>query len=147
MVLIGEARDFTPVARVLQDGPAGDFIGTYWGILYLISERFRQLLLDQGITGWSAEPLSITHGSRVMEAWLLSISGRCGPVFGAGGVQGESIPSIGHFLDSMQWDGSDMFVPDNLNAIYVTQECAELLRSGGLTNLEIELAGLEALST
>jgi hypothetical protein len=145
MVLTGQARRFPLIARVLQEGPVGDLIGTYWGIIYLISDRFVKLLTGNNISGWQVEPISIARGSASMSAWLLMLTGRCGPVFGVGGETSDSIPSVGQFLDPTRWDGSDMFTPDNLSAVFMTLECAQKLEQGGLTNLEIEHAGLEAL--
>jgi hypothetical protein len=145
MVLTGQARRFDLIARVLQEGPVGDLIGTYWGMIYLISDRFRNVLIENNISGWRVDPISITRGSGFMSAWLLIITGRCGPVFGVGGEESDRVPSVGQFLDPTRWDGSDIFTPDNLSAVFMTTECSQKLEQAGLTNLEIEHAGLEAL--
>jgi len=52
---------------------------------------------------------------------------------------------VGNFLDPVQWDGSDIFVTENHNAIFVTQRCAEILQTIGLSNLELREEGLEPL--
>jgi hypothetical protein len=78
--------------------------------------------------------------------WLLSIAGACGPLFGVGGGPLAGGPRIGTFLDGAQWDGSDFFMADN-SSIFVVGSTAEKIQQLRLSNVALESAGLEPLST
>jgi hypothetical protein len=79
------------------------------------------------------------------QLWLLSISGKCGPLFGVGGTPLKDGPKFGTFIDPGRWEGSDFFMPDNSNATYVVGSAAERLQELRLTNVSFEPAGLQPL--
>jgi hypothetical protein len=133
--LRGEAR---------QTGPIRDLVGTYDGVLYLISPAFAMALRAYGAKGWDAVPVDIP-GVRG-ELSLLVGTGRVGPVLYATERAPIGGSKVGAFLGRKRWDGSDLFVPDNENVILVTDRLAEHLRRSRLANLELEPAGLEALA-
>jgi hypothetical protein len=56
-------------------------------------------------------------------------------------------PRIGTFLDGAQWDGSDFFLADNNNSIFVVGSTGERIQQLRLSNVAIESASLEPLST
>jgi hypothetical protein len=77
--------------------------------------------------------------------WLLSISGRCGPLFGVGG---EPLPGglpLGQFIDPGRWDGSDFFMADNNNSIFVSGSAAAKVDRARLSNVAFEPASLEPI--
>lgn len=76
---------------------------------------------------------------------LLSISGRCGPMFGVGGDPYPGIASVGSFIDPARWDGSDFFIADNNNEILIVSATAKRLQQLSLSNVVMEEAGLESI--
>lgn len=76
------------------------------------------------------------------ELWLLVVTGRAGPILGAGGILREGLDPIDQALDGSDWDGSDMFVPANRNVILLTDGAARRLKSARLRNVLFEPAGL-----
>jgi hypothetical protein len=65
--------------------------------VYLVSERFRRSVENLGVTGLFTTPVEVEGVQSNL--WLLSISGRCGPVFGVGGEPLPGRPPLGQFID------------------------------------------------
>jgi len=116
-LLTGDFGGQPLVGVVHQPGRPRDLVGTYWAGVYLVSERFRRSMSDLGATGWFTTPVHVEGVPS--QLWLLSISGRCGPLFGVGGDPYPSGPDIGTFIDPAWWDGADFFMADNNNSIHV----------------------------
>jgi hypothetical protein len=95
--------------------------------VYLVSEHFRRSLIDLGASGWFTTPVQV-EGIQ-SQLWLLSISGRCGPLFGVGGDPYPSGPDVGTFIDPARWD--------------VVGSTAERIDELRLSNVVLESAGLE----
>jgi hypothetical protein len=130
-------------AQPRQVGEVHDIVGTFDGVLFLIGPAFVDALRAFGATGWNAIPVDVTGITADLS--LLVASGRVGPVLRASENEPIGGFTFGRFLATDWWDGSDVFVPDNQNAILITDELATHLRERRLTNLELEPAGLEAL--
>jgi hypothetical protein len=109
--------------------------------VYLVSGHFRRSLIDLGASGWFTTPVQVEGVQS--QLWLLSISGRCGPLFGVGGDLYPSAPDVGTFIDLARWDGADFFMADNNNSIHVVGSTAERIRELRLSNVVLESAGLE----
>jgi hypothetical protein len=124
-LLTGDFGGRPLVGTVRQSGPPQDLVGTYWAGVYLISDHFHQSLRDVGASGWFSTPVQV-EGVQ-WQLWPLSISGRCGPMFGVGGDPYPGIPGIGSFIDPARWDGSDFFMADNNNEILVVSATAKRL--------------------
>jgi hypothetical protein len=77
------------------------------------------------------------------QLWLLSITGRCGPLLGVGGDPLENGTEIGTFIDPVQWDGKDFFMAENNNGIFVLGSTAESIQDLHLSNVAFEHAGLQ----
>jgi hypothetical protein len=75
----------------------------------------------------------------------LSISGKCGPLFGVGGDPYPSGPDVGTFIDPARWDGADFFMADNNNSIHVVGSMAEGINELRLSNVVFESAELESV--
>ena len=144
-LLTGDLGGRPLVGIVRQRGRARDLVGTYWAGVYLVSEYFRRSLAEIGATGWFTTPVRVEKVPSPL--WLLSIAGTCGPLFGVGGEPLAGGPRIGTFLDGAQWDGSDFFLADNNNSIFVVGSTAERIQQLRLSNVALESAGLEPLST
>jgi hypothetical protein len=133
-------RPLTGTAR--RQGRAGDLVGTYWAGVYLVSERFRASVAELGASGWSTTPIHVPGVDVPLS--LLSITGKCGPLVGAGGEQTEGT-ALGTFIDPQLWDGSDFFLASNNNSTFVIGSVANAIQRMGLANVAFEPAGLQAL--
>jgi hypothetical protein len=129
-------------AAVKQSGPVGDLIGTFWATVYVITSRFRDALEKSEINGWRAHPITLRSPRQIdSEVSLLVVTGRAGPVFGAGGIVREDLDPVGQYLDINDWDGSEIFVPANRNVILLTERAAQALQAARLRNVVLEPAG------
>jgi hypothetical protein len=142
-LLSGSLADQPLTGTARRHGRVGDLVGTYWAGVYLVSERFRESVAELGASGWSTTPIQVP-GVEV-PLLLLSITGKCGPLFGVGGEQTEGGPAIGTFIDPQLWDGSDFFLPSNNNSIFVIGSVADAIQRVRLANVAFEPAGLQAL--
>ena len=140
-LLTGEFGDQPLVGVVRRPGWPGDLVGTYWAGVYLVSEHFRRSITDLGATGWFTTPVPV-EGIQ-SQLWLLSISGRCGPLFGVGGDPYPGGPNVGTFIDPARWDGADFFMAYNNNSIHFVGSTAERIHELRLSNVVLESAGLE----
>lgn len=100
-LLRGSYRGALPLtATVKQAGRQGDLIGTFWANVYAITARFSDSLQRLGITGWGVLPISVAESSPSISGLsLLTVTGRSGPIIGAGGVDRPGVDSIGQYLD------------------------------------------------
>ena len=142
-LLTGEFGGQPLVGVVRRPGRPRDLVGTFWAGVYLVSEHFRRSLIDLGASGWFATPVQVEGVQS--QLWLLSISGRCGPLFGVGGDPYPSGPDVGTFIDPARWDGADFFMADNNNSIHVVGSTAERIHELRLSNVVLESAGLEPI--
>lgn len=105
---------------------------------YLISDRFRDALEQEGITGWKCYPVEIydKKGNLVHGYNGFSVTGR------AGKMQEHKVPpvelgyhpeSYGCYFDSDSWDGSDIFNTENSNYLIVTERFIEVIRKYKIT--------------
>ena len=132
------------VADVLKRGPIVDLIGTTRVALRVISDRFRQFLVDVAVTGWRSLQVELKPETGP-QLHLLIVTGRCGPEYGGEGFRPPGLPPLGLFLDSRQWDGCDFFMPSNASPVLLTGRAAVLLKRRRLRNIAIEPASYEAL--
>jgi hypothetical protein len=102
-LLSGSLADQPLTGTARRQGRVGDLVGTYWAGVYLVSERFRESVAELGASGWSTTPIQVP-GVEV-PLLLLSITGKCGPLFGVGGEQTEGGAAIGTFIDPQLWEG------------------------------------------
>jgi len=127
-------------ARVLKHGRIGDLFGTGWATLHVISERFRQLLDLNQLTGSRALPVEIIDYVLDMPVYLLAVTGRCGSEYGSGGRYRPGLPPFGMFLDPLEWDGSDLFTPTNSGVVLFGARAANVVRRARLRNVQLEPA-------
>jgi hypothetical protein len=144
-LLRGEYQGSIPLpAVVVQEGPVGDLVGSSWAHVYAVTPRFLNTLEEAGVTGWSRLPIALEGTDRgTLDLWLLGVTGRSGPIYGVGGSPRLDVDSFGQYLDSAEWDGSDMFVPSNRRVILITGRAASKLERASLRNVALEPAGIE----
>jgi hypothetical protein len=146
-LLFGEYRGPLPLTAVVkQGGPIGDLVGTFWASVFLMSDRLSKALEELRVSGWRALPITVTGGPDLDERLaLLAVTGRAGPVYGAGGQTHPDVDAIGQYLDPREWDVSDLFLPANRRSILVTGPAAEKIARLGVSNLDLQSAGIEPL--
>jgi hypothetical protein len=144
-LLTGNFESQALVVTVRRPGRVRDLVGTYWAGVYLVSEHFRHSVSGLGASGWSTTPVRVEDiESRL---WLLSITGRCGPLRGVGGEPIKGGPKVGTFIDPAGWDGTDFFMAENNNAIFVLGSTADRVQHLHLSNIAFEPSGLQPYPT
>ncbi len=143
-LLSAEYRGALPLpAAVGQRGRLGDLVGTFWATVYLVSDRFKEVLEGAALSGWTTFP--VAPRERLESGlWLLGVTGRCGPVYGVDGVARAGLDPVGQYLDPDEWDGADVFLPRNRNVVLLTPEAGRVLGRARLMNVDLEPGGLEA---
>jgi hypothetical protein len=59
------------------------------------------------ISGWRSYPVKVQNDQPTNEPLaLLAVTGRAGPIYGAGGESQPGMNLIGQYLDPEEWDGS-----------------------------------------
>lgn len=144
-LLTGNFESQALVPTVRRPGRVRDLVGTYWAGVYLVSEHFRRSVTRLGASGWSTSPVPVEGID--FPLGLLSITGRCGPVRGVGGEPIEDGPTFGTFIDPAEWDGTDFFMAENSNAIFVLGSTAKSIQRLHLSNVAFESSGLQPYPT
>lgn len=121
-----------------------DLLGTGYVGLFLISDRLKNILIENHFTGWQSFPVFLrdSHSQPVDGFSGLSVVGRSGPT-----RVNESDRIItsdkwddgynGYAIDD--WDGSDIFLPqDRLLQIHVTERVYKTLNAEKITNIHCE---------
>ena len=121
----------------------------------VISERFLNVLRENGFTGFEVSETEPRYGNVTMEGdlikekyYLLKVTGRCGPVCD---MSGEPLPycrkcnrmigctgliTTGFTFNTNKYDGSDIFAFDNLSHIpIVSERIKDVLIKSKLKNL------------
>lgn len=110
--------------------------------LYLISDRFKSILNESGLTGWKSYPILLydKKGSRIDGYSGFSITGRAGNMhkFDTPPIElGYSPKSDGYYFEFDELDGSDIFrvFPHH---IIITKRFAEVLLNHKVSGIEID---------
>ena len=123
---------------------------------YLISDRFRDALEKEGITGWKCYPVEIydKKGNLVHGYNGFSVTGRAGKMqeYDVPPVElGYDLESYGYYFEYDSWDGSDIFNTENSNFLIVTERFIEVIRKYKITACHFarltEYGSLRKLST
>lgn len=121
-----------------------DFVMVTAG-LNLISEKVYNLLMDNHITGWKGIP-AIIHKHEDLKYYLLTITGRCGPIDESKTrivdsttlFPGQTAKAYqGLFFSEDSWDKSDMFVSEFINHTFITEKVKTLFEKNKVSNIII----------
>jgi hypothetical protein len=135
---------FSPQDKVFR---TVDLVGSTLVNLELISQKFKDVLESNAMTGWITYPVSILdrEGNQISDYYGLAITGRCGPVLWDESErvilprpvpQGrESEGWRGLPFDENTWDGSDLFVPGNSNFVIASPRAKAILEKSRLSNV------------
>lgn len=125
-----------------------DILNTGFSSLYLISDRFKEILETNHITGWKSYPVKLLDkmGNEVKGYHGFSITGRCGPIDYSRSeiIEKRYVPEgplcklyKGTYIGLDEWDGSDFFLPIDSIKIVITERALKILKNNKITNIDI----------
>lgn len=130
----------TKLHDILDTGVAG---------LYLISNKLKEVLENNDLSGWKTFSIKILDKkeNELDGYYGLSIIGRCGPIdykksdiiekqLAPNGPKVKYYKGLHPGLD--QWDGSDLFLPESYFGVILSPKAAEVLKKSKLTNINLE---------
>lgn len=127
---------------------AHDFILAGFSFIYLISNKVKNILLENGFTGWREQKVEIytKYKKQITGYSGLAVVGRCGPILNELSVKKEVDPPVsfgnsyeaylGLYFDEKTWDGSDIFSPEGKHNIFVTEELKHILMKNNVSNID-----------
>jgi|WetSurMetagenome_2_1015567.scaffolds.fasta_scaffold611848_1 hypothetical protein len=146
--------DFTNVTfpiifKIGQGKKFGDLLDTYWGNLYLISDKFRNILEENSLSGWKTYPIKLLDKTETEITGYhgLSITGRCGSVDFNNStiIEKQFVPNApkaryykGLYVGLEKWDGSDFFLPEGYFGIVLSAKAADIIKKSKLTNIDLK---------
>lgn len=120
---------------------------------FLISEKFKNILQENKLTGWKVYPIKLVDkkGNEIFGYHGLSVTGRCGSITYNKSkiIQKKLVPNgplvkfyKGIFIN--EWDTNDFFCPSDRYQIFLNANAANILTARGISNLSlIDLADYE----
>jgi hypothetical protein len=125
-----------------------DLLDTGFHILYLISDRFKLALEENGLSGWKAFPIILLDKKENLVSGYhgFSIIGRCGvldysqsrTIYKSIVKDGPLWPyRQGYQFNLNEWDGSDFFLPKGTCTICATEKAASLIKKIKFTNMSV----------
>lgn len=143
-LILGDYNDIQlPVIyNEIKGGSSGkkmrDILDTRYPPLYLISDRFKNVLEECGITGWKSYPIALfdKKGNPVNGYNGFSITGRAGKMekFDQLPLEcGYSADADGYYFDVETWDGSDLFNTEGSWHIIVNERFIKVLVDNKIT--------------
>ena len=143
-----EEIDFAVLFKQDSGKKLTDILDTGYVGLYLVSDRMKNILEENDVTGWKVFLIKLydKKGNEVFGYHGFSVIGRCGPVdyekskivekpFVSGGPVCKFYKGLYIGLDS--WDGSDFFLPGESCRSVITQKAADVLKKNKITNMQL----------
>lgn len=138
--------NFPIIFKHTYGNKVGDILDTGSASLFLISDKLKNTLEKNNLTGWKTYPVQIfdKKGDKIQGYHGFSVTGRCGPVdYRKCEITEKRLapegPLIKHYkglyIGLDKWDGSDFFIPEGTSGIKITQKAMNLLKTNKLTNL------------
>lgn len=143
-LILGDYNDIQlPVIyNEIKGGSSGkkmrDILDTRYPPLYLISDRFKVILEESGITGWKSYPIALfdKKGNPVNGYNGFSITGRAGKMQKYDQLPlecGYSVDADGYYFDINTWDGSDLFNTEGSWHIIASERFIKVLVDNKIT--------------
>lgn len=127
-----------------------DILDMRWPKAYLISDRMKGILEENGITGWKSYPVVIydKKGGTIEGYNGFSVVGRSGPMdlknqpteyyVRFDGSVSNHLDYIGGWFDLNTWDGSDIFIQADSIRIIITKRLYNILKKEKISAIECE---------
>ena len=123
-----------------------DVLDMPWLSAYIISDRFKQILEENNVTGWKSYSIELLDKSNNVVSGYngFCIVGRSGPMNPKGALgsltdkvpEAELPPYKNGWFDINTWDGSDIFMLGNSRWIVITERVFKLLKKEKITSIE-----------
>jgi hypothetical protein len=142
-------------------GAERDMIGSTDGYAMLVSSRLISIFRENAFTGWDTYRASVygKAGREIPGYRGLVVNGRCGDIdYSQCGPEWRSVPVprpgfeeqkvwIGLHFELSSWDGTDIFMPESSQHIFVTERVVRVSQQEKLENLTFTpLTEVELLS-
>jgi hypothetical protein len=137
-----------PVQWAMGSAEPMQVMWTTHAIPIIVAESVVQLLRSHGFTGWSLYDVTVRdkQGHLVPGHSGLSVTGRCGNIDWASGIE---VPRIfpagifpvwkGLFFDPESWDGSDFFMPaERVGYVFVVEAVKKAFERAKIRNVEFK---------
>lgn len=135
-----------------QDKETGDrledMISTSTGILYVISERFKNLLEENNVSGWKTYPVRIKNRNQIeiYGYYGFSVIGRAGKeeitkrerVIIEDTLFKDPVWYKGFYPGFSEWDGSDIFLCKDYLGVIVTKRVHDIIKKEKITGVSFE---------
>ena len=127
-----------------------DVLGIEWGNVFVVSDRFREVLEKNHFTGWKCYPVKIFNkeGEEVFGYQGFSITGRAGRIDWDKCEKLQKPSSFypqemrtfykGMPLEVSEWDGSDFFLSKRYIENFVTKRVRDALVEAGVTSVRFD---------
>lgn len=126
-----------------------DILDTGWAGLYLISDKMKSVLEENGLTGWKIFAVKVLDkkGKEIQGYYGLSITGKCGKIDYNKSeiIEKRLVPNgpLGKYYKGLQvgldkWDGCDFFLPEKYFGTIMTNKAAVVLKMNKITNIRLE---------
>ena len=117
--------------------------------MYVVSQRFIELLEENNITGWKSYPIKILDKEdKEISGYVgFSLIGKCGPVdyLKSEVYEKQLVPNgtknkyyKGLHVGWAEWDGSDFFIPEGSLNIIVTEKVRQVIKKHKITNIVLQ---------
>ena len=149
-LLLGEYEDigFPVVFKQMFGKKRADILGTGTVSLYLISKKFRDVLIENQITGWKTFDVKIydKKENEIDGYYGLTVTGRSGPMEFKESeiIEKRLVPHgplskyyVGCWIDMQSWDGSDFFVIAQSTHIIISNKVYEIIKANNITNIDM----------
>jgi hypothetical protein len=132
-----------------------DILDTGSVSLYLISDKMKNLLIEEKISGWQVYPIKLLtkKGIEISGYHGFSITGRCGTIdykqseiIEKRSVENGPLSKYykGLHIGLDKWDGNDFFLTEGTLYIIVTAKVAKIIKKNKLINVRMHnLADIE----
>ena len=154
-----EGINFPVVFKQERGKKLVDILGTGWPNLYLISDRMKDVLEENKLTGWKTFPITVYDKKKneILGYHGLSVTGRCGPIDGTKAkiidkqliVNGPILKAYkGLYVGLDKWDSSDFFIPEGSRCFVITEKTAKILKDKKIKNTQLDnLSEIESIIT
>jgi len=148
-LLRGEIHVSEPVAlEQFMGGKPRDILGSGHAALFLVSDKFVEVLQEQQFTGWRTYSVVVhaTDTRRVGDYRGFAVTARCGQVRQSEPIilpprseKGRAVPGRrGLYFDPASWDGSDIFAPPTTGHVFVLERVRDAIKRARLTNVTFD---------
>ena len=126
-----------------------DILDTGWPNLCLVSDRLKNVLEENKLTGWKTFPIKLYDKKKneILGYQGFSVTGHCGAIdyTKAEIVDRQRIPIgpvfkayKGLYVGLDKWDSSDFFIPEKSIFIIINKKTADILKENKITNMQLD---------